>query len=565
MERLLTRRRFVRGAAAAAGSTLVLGPSALAGTRLSRLAAASDVRFTQGVACGEPGTRAITLWTHLDGLTSSAKLDVEVALDAQFARTVVRTSAVALPDDGGSARVRLSGGGLQPSEQYWYRFESRDGSSPIGRFRTLPPADSREPIRIAFFSCQEYIAGWYHAHADLADRDDLDLVVCLGDYIYERAFADQASVSQPVRTDTTAPDGETQTLAEYRRKYALHHSDANLIAVRQRFPLAAIWDDHEVEDNYADGLPGGATTNRRVPFAERKANGYRAFFESMPRLRNAQERDRTYGSLRVGGVELFFLDSRQYRDDQPCNPSDAALSQPCAPATTDDPSRTLLGAAQKTWLKDALRRSTGRWKLIANQVMAMSLDAPPRNTLNTDAWDGYAAERAELVDHLGRYGISNVAFVTGDIHTFFAGNVTRTGRQTVRGESTSPLDGPPRATEFVTGSITSPGIVDRAASEEAARLLVAAAADALVLGNNPHMTYANQAYKGYGIVEARPDQLLVELRAVHDTRKAQSSTFSLRRFRVRSGVARVEDLGGPIPLPEAAPPGPLPTPQLPLP
>ena len=544
MDPLLTRRRFVRGAAAAAGSTLVLGPSALAGTRLSRLAAASDVRFTQGVASGEPGARAITLWTHLDGLQASARLGVEVSTDSAFARTVLRTTAVALPDDGGTARVRLSGGALKAGEQYWYRFETRDGSSPVGQFRTLPPADSREPIRIAFFSCQEYIAGWYHAHTDLAKRTDLDLVVCLGDYVYERAFADQASVSQPVRTDTTAPDGETQTLAEYRRKYALHHSDANLIAVRQRFPLAAIWDDHEVEDNYADGLPGGATTNRRIPFAQRRANGYRAFFESMPRLRSAQERDRIYGSLRLGGVELFLLDTRQYRDDQPCNPDDGALSQPCSPATTADPSRTLLGAAQKAWLKDGLLRSTARWKLIANQVMAMSLDAPPRNTLNTDAWDGYAGERAELLGHVERYGIADVAFVTGDIHTFFAGNVTKTGRQTVRGESTSLLDGPPLATEFVTGAMTSPGIVDRAASEEAARIIVAAAADALVLGNNPHMAYANQAYKGYGIVEARPDQLLVELRAVHDTRKPQSTTFSLRRFRVRRGVARVEDLGG---------------------
>ena len=184
-------------------------------------------------------------------------------------------------------------------------------------------------MRIAFFSCQEFIAGFYHAHADLA-RQDVDLVVCLGDYIYEQSYADQASASQPVRTDQTAPDGETQTLAEYRAKYGLYHTDPNLIEVRRRFPLVAIWDDHEVEDNYAGTLPGGAATHRRVPFLERRANGYRAWLEQMPRTR--MNPARTYRTLSLGSTELFLLDTRQFRDDQPCNPDDSVLSDHARPA-----------------------------------------------------------------------------------------------------------------------------------------------------------------------------------------------------------------------------------------
>jgi alkaline phosphatase D len=283
-----------------------------------------------------------------------------------------------------------------------------------------------------------------------------------------------------------------------------------------------------------------------VPFAERRSNGYRAWFEHMPRRLAGQPK--IYGSLPLGNAELFLLDTRQYRDDQPCNPTDAALSAPCPPTTTDDPSRTLLGAEQKAWLKDALGRSRATWKVIANQVMICSLDAPPHNPLNTDSWDGYGAERAELVDHIAAAGVDDVTFVTGDIHTFFAGDVTRTGRQTVRGEdSLDPVNGPARATEFVGGAITSPGIVDRAASTEAQRVAAAAPADAAVLANNPHMAYSNQAYKGYCILEAGAGQLDVRYRAVHEHRDPNSGVFTLRRFRVDAGRPVVIDEGGPPP------------------
>jgi alkaline phosphatase D len=197
--------------------------------------------------------------------------------------------------------------------------------------------------------------------------------------------------------------------------------------------------------------------------------------------------------------------------------------------------------------------------VVANQVMITSLDAPPRNPLNTDSWDGYGAERAELIDHLGAEGIEDVAFVTGDIHTFFAGDVTRTGRRALRGvEGPDPVNGPPRATEFVGGSVTSPGVVDRVASGEAERVAAAAAIDAGALGNNPQLAYSNQAYKGYAIVAASGGDLRVSYRAVRDTRKPESSVFTLRRFHVERGRAIVIDDGGPIPLPEPAAPGPVP-------
>ncbi len=547
----IDRRTFVRGAALGAGA-LVLGPASAALPREARRLSRTGV-FRQGVASGEPGPRAITLWTRLEEMERGGVVALEVARDKRF-RNVVRRMRV--PVEGrrdSTARVRLTGGFLAPGEEYYYRFATRADDSPVGRFRTPPPAGSSEPVRIAFFSCQEFIAGHYAAHADLATQD-VDLVVCLGDYVYEQAFADQTSRNQPVRQDTTAPDGETQTLAEYRAKYGLYHTDPRLLEVRRKFPLLAIWDDHEVEDNYAGDRPGGAASSRRVEFAARRANGYRAFFEHMPRVGSG----RVYGRYSLGAADLFLLDTRRYRDDQPCNPDDAFVSQPCPPSVTDAPGRTLLGAAQKAWLKDSLRRSRARWKLIANQVMITSLDAAPRNPLNTDSWDGYGAERAEIVDFLADHGIADVSFVTGDIHTFFAGDVTRTGRRAVRGAD-SPVDGPARATEFVCGAVTSPGIVDRVADAEAERVAAAAPIDAAVLGVNPQIVYSNQAYKGYGILEARRDELRVVYRAVRETRREPTSAFSLRRFRVEAGSPAVIDEGGPIELPAPV------VPELPLP
>ncbi|HET8755152.1 MAG TPA: alkaline phosphatase D family protein [Solirubrobacteraceae bacterium] len=550
MTKRIDRRTFVRGAAVGAGA-LILGPASSLLPRAAR-AATLDGVFRQGVASGEPGPRAITLWTRLDELDHPAVVDLEVATDATFANVVHRAQVPVEPDRDFTARARLQDGFLAPGEEYHYRFATAGADSPVGRFRTARPAGSRERVRIAFFSCQEFIAGFYTAHADLA-RQDVDLVVCLGDYIYEQAFADQTSRNAPVRADDAAADGEAQTLAEYRRKYSLYHTDERLLEVRRQFPLLAIWDDHEVEDNYAGETQGGAAGNRRVPFAERRANGYRAWYEHMPRVGTGD----IYGAVPLGAADVFLLDTRQYRDDQPCNPSDAFLSNPCPPSETDAPGRTLLGATQKAWLKDALAASQARWKLIANQVMITSLDAPPHNPLNTDSWDGYGAERAELIDHIASRGIEDVAFITGDIHTYFAGNVTRTGRHT-------PIDGPVRATEFVCGSITSPGIVDRVADSEPERVAAAALIDAAVLGNNPQIVYSNQAYKGYGLVEATAGELRVTYRAVRETRRQPSEAFTLRSFRVAAGEPAVIDEGGPLPLPAPAAPGPLPdrlTPQ----
>ena len=313
-----------------------------------------------------------------------------------------------------------------------------------------------------------------------------------------------------------------QTLPEYRAKYALYRSDENLQAMHQAAAFASVWDDHEVEDNWSGELSGNATppAQRRVPFLERRRAGMTAFFEWMPRYRRPSDPTSIYGSLPLGAnAELFLLDTRQYRDNQPCN--DSFVLPPCAEGETR--SATLLGTAQKAWLQRALEASPARWKVVANQVMIMALDEIPGvpSAVNPDSWDGYGRERRELLEHLRSAGTQDVTFITGDIHTFFAGDVHTNGR----------ITGRPVATEFVGGSITSSGLeqfVD-------APLVLEPALRAL----NPHLRYAETRSRGYGILDITPEALTVTYRSPATIATPKSAMRTLARFRVAAGEPRV--------------------------
>jgi alkaline phosphatase D len=521
----LDRREFL-GAAGAGAGALILGgvpvDPALAGRARRRATPiARGGSFPQGIASGIPTHRGVTLWTRLNGFDRDRLLHVEVARDADFRNVVLRRKVRARAREDHTVETRVFGRAIRPGRQYYYRFETRDRSSEVGRFRLAPPPDSREPVRIAFFSCQDWEAGYFPAHAAIAD-EDVDLAVCLGDYIYERHYYDGP------RRDTLGAnrDGEVQTLPEYRDKYKLYKTDPNLRAMHAAHPFAAIWDDHEVEDNFAGTHPGEATGQVRVPFLQRRTNGFRAFYEYMPFSRDHHSRD-LYRLMRLGRTaDLFLLDQRQYRDDQPCGDSLTAISCPEAEGTP----RTYLGERQLAWLKGSLDSSRATWKLVASQLMAMSIDALPGNPINKDSWDGYGVERRDLLGHVQSRGIRNLSFLVGDIHTFFAGDVGVNGR------------GPGSvATEFVSGAITSQGIPEQIGKLLGVPKELAGPVITQVLNLNPHIKYEELNSKGYGVLEASSDELNVEFKAVDQLRR-DSRPRTIARFRVDAGSPHVRVL-----------------------
>ncbi len=485
--------------------------------RRSRHPLATEGAFQQGVASGFPWPNAITLWTRLGGVERDVHVDLEVATDHGFHNVIRRhkVKLLARGDHTGRAHIK----GLEPHHEYFYRFSTKHRSSEIGRLRTGLPEDSKQPVRIAYFSCQNYEAGFYNAQRAIANEPDLDLVLCLGDYIYE-------SGGDPtgVRHDRTGinKDGDVQTLAEYRQKYHLYKGDRDLRAMHAAHPYLGIWDDHEVEDNYADGKPSshaqpGQTNDghpRRVPFLKRRANGYRAFYENMPRTQYLGHHHRIYEQYRLGSlVDLLLTDERRYRDRQPCNDS---IIVPCA--EENDPNRTMLGAGQKAWFKKALRKSRQRWKLWANEVMVMSLQATHNGSgVIQDQWDGYAHERAELMSYVLEHDIEGLNILTGDIHTFFAGTASTTGDD--RGRPTAP--------EFPGGSATSHGFAEETG-------LPVSTLEALA-PQDPHIAFFDFVNHGYALVEASRHQLTCEYKAVDSKHPHRPRTTTLAEWSVKPG------------------------------
>jgi alkaline phosphatase D len=518
------RREFLT--ASAASGLAVIAPinfGAIARAKSRPLAAGG--RFAYGVASGFPSTTQITLWTRVAGLERSARVAYEVATDSQFGHVVAHGESVA--DAGKDFTVHAPVAGLKPAHEYHYRFATRNGHSRVGRFRTLPPADSRQTLRIGFYSCSSYEAGYYTALAGLANEPDLDLVLCLGDYIYEH----HDYTGPPARQDRTGTnhDGDVQSLAEYRQKYRLYQSDPHLQDMHAAYPFVSLWDDHEVEDNYAGSSPDSKQPNpqlensgypRRVPFAQRRRNAYRAFFEAMPRLPHRGDPDRIYGSVRLGQMaELYLTDERQYRDPQPC--MDVQLT-PC-PADLL-PGRTFLGSRQKAWLKNAVPAGRARWNLLTSETMMMALDSKPGVHVNQDQWDGYSAEREEILTHFHDARVKNLVVLSGDLHTFLAGNLTTTGEAT----------GTPVGTELLGGSATSFGLPEETG-------IPAAALDALRRAEDPHIVFADFERHGYCVVTVRENELRGQFKTADITRPTGPATV-LATFAVSSGTPKLHQV-----------------------
>ena len=522
----LTRRELVGGGLAGAGAVLLTGSPFLAAAArrdARRRTLLRGGRFLHGVASGAPTENGAVIWTRLTGLERGGYVGYEIARDRGFDRVVARGRALASPRRDFAAERAIRSAKLKPGEDYWYRFFTAKRSSPPGRLRTALPPDSRDPVRIGFFSCQKWHHGYYTAHRGLAEEDDLDLVISLGDYIYEESVENPKIADRKDRTGALR-DGDVQSLPEYRQKYRLYQSDRDLQAMHARHPFIAVWDDHEAEDDYAGENEGDPTRERRVSFEQRKRSGYRAFFESLPMQPRRDDPFRIYGSRRLGQTEIFSLDTRQYRDALAC-PS----VTPCPQG--EEPGRSILGAAQREWLKGALAGSDAPWKVLANQVMMMTLDVPTGVPINADQWDGYASERREVLEHALANGVEDITVLTGDIHTFFAGTVTTTGDSTGR----------PAGTEFVGGSITSSGIAEDLEKRGIPRDTEGGQERGL-RGMNPHITYAELSAKGYGVLEARPDELLVTYRSPESVVEPKSKVNTLARFRVARGSTDVEVL-----------------------
>ena len=400
----LSRRLFlIRSAAFAATSLYAAVPRFL------------RYPFSLGVMSGDPSADGFVLWTRLapdplrgGGMDPGAAVEVEwqVAEDEAMRKVVRKGKAAAAPMLAHSIHVEVSG--LKSQRLYWYRFKAGKEVSPIGRALTTPqPGKTPARLKFAFASCQHWEAGLWTAYRHML-ADDPDLVVHLGDYIYE-GKRDATGIRKH-------NSEEIVSLPAYRNRHALYKTDPAIQAMHHHCPWILTWDDHEVDNNYAGDI--AEDTQTRAELLERRANAYQAYYEHMPlRLpaRPEGSKMQLYRGIGFGDLaEFSVIDTRQYRTDQPCGDG---LKAPCD--ATFDPQATILGQEQEAWLKSNLDQSRAKWNVVANQVMVARLDLKPGpdEALAMDQWSGYESCRARFMEFLRDRKPANPIVITGDIHS----------------------------------------------------------------------------------------------------------------------------------------------------
>jgi alkaline phosphatase D len=483
--------------------------------------------FSLGVASGTPSVDGFVLWTRLapDPLSTDPQtpggvrpdrytVQYEIATDPQMRTIVRRGEAPADPRFAYSVHVEVAG--LAAARPYWYRFTCGDARSRTGAASTLPDSGATlAKLRVGFVSCANYEHGYFAAYRHLADEHP-DLTIFLGDYIYE--YIDKSRTKPRTHSDNV----EATTLPLYRNRYAQYRLDADLQRLHAEVPCIVTWDDHEVQNDYADKW--SQTFDDPVEFLKRRAAAYQAFYEHMPvrpstSLPNGPDM-RIYDRFRFGGLaEISLLDGRQYRSRAACwGPPDHGGNRVETQANCPElrePDRTFLGAEQERWLFDGLARSKTRWNLIAQDVLMAQLRERNRDgeiQFWVDDWNGYPAARQRLITHLHDAKIANPVVLSGDIHSFWANDL-----KLDFDDAASPVV----ASEFVGTSVSAhPPPYDLFMK---------------FMPDNPHVHYFESRKRGYATLEIEPERMTAHFRSLVDVTLPNTEVETLKSFVVEEG------------------------------
>jgi len=537
---LITRRSLV--AAASLG--------AAASPRAAWAQSLSPGQFTHGVASGDPLAEAVVIWTRFVG--GEGRVAWEVASDDSFAHVVRRGQVRASAASDFCVKVDVRG--LQPGRSYFYRFLSGSGPSPVGRTKTAP-AHGADRLSIALFSCSNYPFGYFHAYGHAAMREDIDLAIHVGDYIYEYGRGTYPSAAEAIEGRAVDPETEIVRLEDYYDRYQLYHTDPDLLALRQAKPMSVVWDDHELtNDTWREGAQNHQPDTEGV-FVDRMAAASKAYFDWMPIRRPEQTGLRIYRSLDWGDLaRIVLLDTRLIGRDRQLDYRSQLLpqlSQGGADAASaiaefrrtllDDPNRTLLGQTQEQWAARTMAESKRRgqpWQIVAQQIVmgqqffpvgadGLLPESASENTRtffrsggqlgamglewNLDSWGGYQAARARFVDSCVA-NANNVVVLSGDSHNCWINNIAAPGGSRMA------------AVEFAGGSVASPGFERSLSAAEPGQR------EALLRSANPALAWCDLTKRGYGALTFTREACNSEWIASDDTRSPEAGTPTVTRF-----------------------------------
>ena len=543
----MDRRRFLEEAmyftVAAAGATLTAcggggGGSTPKGT----------FSFPLGVASGDPKESSVVFWTRCisaSGDVAPISLQLEVSVDEAFDSAVISVPLNAAATYDFTVRAKVTQ--LIPDTRYFYRFVAGNDISASGQTKTAPGAGaSKSSVRFAWLNCQDWSSNHWAA-MDLLAAEDVDFLVHLGDYIYEAVGATlQAGKAESAHALIRLPNGlptpsggiYANSLEDYRTLYRTYRGDGRLQELHRKFPMVAIWDDHEFSDDCWQDHQTYTNENKQETARRRNAN--QAWAEYMPidfgdvsfdLNATSYANIRIYRDFKFGPLlHLVMTDERLYRDDHVVSEAAYARLVNHDPVAGDDSigaryfvplnvlqnfeaqdtallrrPPSILGPTQGQWWKDTLKGSNSTWKVWGNEVTLnrMWLDmrnaAPaPYNQLyvvNADSWDGYPTHKAELLGFLKSQDIKNVVAITGDLHAFQCGVIR---------DQQNPAVGTPVAVDFVAAGISSASIYnylkDRAGGTPLAALVATPETfDYAMRVNNPDLAYVDHQAQGYAV------------------------------------------------------------------
>lgn len=518
----ISRRRLLTslGASALAAPFILRGPAFAQGAPLIF----KTNPFKLGVASGDPDSTSVVLWTRLApeplnlgaGLPNApVPVEWEVGLNEQMTRVMFRGTALARPENGYSVHALAQG--LLPGRSYWYRFRAGEAESRIGRTRTLPARPSSQlesnaaRFRVALASCQRIEQGHFTAWADIAKRD-LDMVLHVGDYIYEYAMkADDMRMRMGFNLPSAALAKPT-TIAGYRLRHAIYKLDPHLADAHAAHPFVVAFDDHEVMNNWTGDIGPGLSKDS---FLKIRAASFQGYYENMP-VREALQPNganmRLYRAFEAGDLlRLSAIDTRQYRSPYACGKGD---KMHCDERL--EPGRSMIGDAQESWLLDQLGKNDTTWNLVGNQVMMMQCryKDPALDIVDTDKWDGYAVARKRLFDGIQARKAQGLVVATGDIHRAFAGDLKA---------NFDDAKSPTLGAEFICTSISSGG--DGSAG---------AATTAKLRADNAHIKF-HDGRRGYTLLDFDRKRCEASFQAVSKVSIADGKISTIGNFTVEAG------------------------------
>ncbi|HYD87388.1 MAG TPA: alkaline phosphatase D family protein [Vitreimonas sp.] len=536
-------------------SLLLGGALAAAAPRAAWAQSLSQGLFTNGVASGDPLPDGVVLWTRFVG--GDGAIAWEVAEDEAFGRVAQRGEARASAANDFCVKVDVRG--LAPGRPYFYRFLSASGPSFTGRTRTAP-ARGGDRLTVALFSCSNFGYGYFHAYGHAARRDDVDLALHTGDYIYEIQRGSYPNNSETVPGRIIEPYNEIVSLRDYCQRYASYHTDPDLLELRRVKPMSVVWDDHELVNDAAREGSRDHQFPSEGAYAERMAAAAKAYFDWMPIRRPDVNTPRLYRSLDWGDLaRIVLLDTRfigrdaqiDYRTTLAPRLTQGGVDARAAAAAfragvLDDPSRSLLGAAQERWLSDTLAESKRRgqpWQIIAQQVVVADPAAPsglarllPDDVSagsrqwftvgeqmsalglpwNLDTWGGYPAARTRFLEACATQA-SNAVVLGGDSHNCWVANLDAAG-----GRRRAAL-------EFAGGSVTSPGF-ERSLSNAAA-----GERESMIRTANPHLAFCDLTNRGYAALRFTRGECEAEWLAFADVRTPVAPAPQVSRLHAAAG------------------------------